>query len=163
MGFFVDKRKLTAAAGSMDQFLPVVRTIFGGDADDQAVEAITIYLYSQMAQQIFSKRFGMLVRRQLIYRLKFTTPTEVRTRLARIERHVTDFERAARAISPARTNQGNFENHIRSVVQSMLLEAGFRCDDAELVRETFQRFEEAVREIRRHLLGIKQQNYFVMR
>ena len=73
------------------------------------------------------------------------------------------FERAAREISPARTTQGNFENHIRSVVQSMLLEAGFRCDDAELVRETFQRFEEAVREIQRHLLGIKQQNYFVMR
>ena len=163
MGFFVDKRKLTAAAGSMDQFLPVVRTIFGGDADDRAVEAITIYLYSQMAQQIFTKRFGTLVRRQLVYRLKFNTPTEVRARLARIDRRVTDFERAGRAVSPARTTQGRFENHVKSVVQSMLLEAGFPCDDAELVRETFSRFEEAVREIRRHLLGIKQQNYFVMR
>ncbi len=163
MGFFIDKRKLTAAAGSTDQFLSVVRTIFGGDVDDQAVEAITIYVYSQLAQQIFGKRFATLLRRMLVCRPKFTTPTELTARLARIERRVAHFERAAREISPARTTQGKFENHIRSVVQSMLLEAGFRCDDAELVRETFQRFEEAVREIQRHLLGIKQQNYFVLR
>ena len=36
-------------------------------------------------------------------------------------------------------------------------------DDVDLIKETFTRFEEAVREIRRHLVGIKQQNFFVMK
>ncbi len=163
MGLFVDRRKLTAASRSMGQFLPVVRSIFRGDVSDQVVESAAVYLYTQLAQDIFSRRFANLLRRNLIRTPKFMPPGQLRARLGRITREVADFERADKATFGIRSPDKKFETYVRSVIQSLLLEAGLRSDDVDLIKETFTRFEEAIREIRRHLVGIKQQNFFVMK
>ena len=163
MGFLVDRRKLTAASRSMGQFLPVVRSIFRGDVSDQVVESAAVYLYTQLAQDIFSRRFANLLRRNLVRTPKFMSPGELRARLGRITRAVADFERAGKATIGIQSSDKKFETYVRSVIQSLLLEAGLRSDDVDLIKETFARFEEAMREIRRHLLGLKQQNFFVMK
>ncbi|MHC4447244.1 MAG: hypothetical protein ACYSXF_05625 [Planctomycetota bacterium] len=163
MGLFVDRRKLTAASRSMAQYLPVVRSIFRGDVSDQVVESAAVYLYTQLAQDIFSRRFASLLRKNLIRTPKFMSSGELRARLGRIDREVVDFERAGKATIGMQSPDKRFEAFVRSVIQSLLLEAGMRSDDVDLIKETFTRFEEAVREIRRHLVGIKQQNFFVMK
>ncbi len=147
----------------MGQFLPVVRSIFRGDVSDQVVESAAVYLYTQLAQDIFSRRFATLLRRNLIRTPKFMPPGQLRARLGRITREVADFERAGRATVGAQSPDKKFEAYVKSVIQSLLLEAGMRSDDVDLIKETFTRFEEAIREIRRHLVGIKQQNFFVMK
>ena len=163
MALFIDRRKLNAATRSMDQFLPVVRSIFQGKADDETVEAATVFLYAQLAQSVFGNRFANVLRRGLLNRSKFMRPTDLRARLRRFERDVAAFEQAAGAVALSRSPESKFENYVKSVVQALLHETGARSDDMDLLKETFTRFEEAVREIKRHLVGLKQQNFFVMR
>ncbi len=147
----------------MGQYLPVVRAIFRGDVSDQVVESAAVYLYVQIAQDVFSRRFSSLVRRNLVRTPKFMPSGELRARLGRIDREVTDFEKAGMAAIGTDSPDKKFETFVRSVIQSLLLEAGMRSDDVDLIKETFTRFEEAIREMRRHLLGLKQQNFFVMK
>ena len=42
---FIDELKLQATAGSLQQFMPAVRSIFPDEVDDVTLEAATVYLY----------------------------------------------------------------------------------------------------------------------
>jgi len=53
--------------------------------------------------------------------------------------------------------------HVTSVIRALLAEACPESDSREQVKAIFPRFEEAVRRIKNHLLGIKRQPRFVMK
>ncbi|MEM7227652.1 MAG: hypothetical protein AAF432_02450 [Planctomycetota bacterium] len=161
LGLLLDKRKVRAAARSMHQFCPIVRLLFPEDADSEVVEASTVFLYEQLAQTVFGKRFVQAMRAEWSGTFKFATATETAMRVARINRLAGDFTKIAQEEQGSRT-AGDFTDHVRGVIRSLLSEAGYRNDDPELIRETFPRFDHAVRRIKSHLTGIKEQNHFIM-
>lgn len=164
MGWFINERKVKAAANSMHQFCQVVRSIFPGDTDDGVIESATIFLYVRLSRDLFGRRFAECLSTRLRDRLKYATVSEVKTRIARIARQADDLERAAVSVSSPRCSpQEKCRNHVTSVIESLLLEAGFRSDDPQLLKETYPRFEDVVRGLKTHLLGIKEQNAVMMK
>jgi len=156
-----DKKKVRAAARSMHQFCPVVRLIFPDDPENEVVEATTVFLYEQLARRVFGKRFVQAMRAEWGGQFKFGTASEMAMRVARIARLAGDFEKIA--VQNGDQSSGcEFTEHVRGVIRSVLAEAGYRADDGELVRQVFPRFDQAVRRIKTHLNGIKQQNHFIM-
>ena len=53
--------------------------------------------------------------------------------------------------------------HVTSVMEAMLSDAGFEGNDPEVTRKAYGRFEAAIRDIRKHLIGIKEQNVFLLK
>ncbi len=162
MGFFVNDLKVKATAGSMHQFCQVVRSIFPGHADDRVIEAATVYLYAQVAEDLFGKRFTSRLKKQLGARIKYSTPSELAVRVAKIKRQARVRARAVAALSPVRSPEERVRLHVTSVIESLLFEAGFEASDPEVVRQCYARFEDVVRQLKKHLQGIKEQNYFLM-
>ncbi len=163
MGWFINERKVKAAANSMHQFCQVVRSIFPGHTDDGVIESATIFLYVSLSRDLFGRRFAECLSTRLRDRLKYATLSEVETRVARIARQADDLEQAADSVSSPRSSQEKCRNHVTSVIESLLLEAGFRSDDPQLLKETYPRFEDVVRGLKTHLLGIKEQNAVMMK
>ena len=161
MGLLVNDRKLKAAMRSMHQFCQDVREIFPGEVDDRVVESATVYLYVSLARDLFGPRFAARLLKKLRGLLKYATPAEVDGRVARIEKHSEALDR-----SLANRNQGADElcrTHVASVMEAMLSDAGFQGDDPVVTKRAFARFERAISDIRKHLLGIKEQNVFVLK
>ncbi len=163
MGLFVDERKVSAAAYSMHQFCQVVRTVFPGEPEDAAVESATLYLYMQIARDVFGKRFAMRLGSKLRDQLKYTTPAEAVERVGRIGRQAEALERTAGSMGAGRSFGAKCRTHVTSVIEALLSEAGFRSCDPELIKDTYGKFEEVVRTIKGHLVGIKRQNHFLMK
>ena len=53
--------------------------------------------------------------------------------------------------------------HVMSVIEAMMSDAGFQGRDPEITRRAYVRFEDAVKEIRDHLMGIRDQNHFLLK
>ena len=160
MTLFVDKLKVRAAASSMHQFCSVLRAVIPVDADECMVEAATVFLYDHIARELFGRRFAKRMRALLRDRYRCGTPIEVDARVWKINRYFEEFEAAE--LRGCHDDQQAFTAHVRSVIRAFLAEAGMTSDNPALVKEMFPRFENAVRTLKQHLIGIKQQSHFVM-
>ena len=163
MGLLVNERKLKAAALSMHQFCQEVRAIFPGDVDDRVVEAATVYLYVSLARDLFGHRFAGRLQKKLHGNLKYSTPAEVEGHLARICRHAEGLEKAAVAKGGEGTPEELCRAHTEAVIEAMLANAGIQDFDPVEAKKAYIKFEEAIRAIRKHQVGIKDQNYFLMK
>lgn len=160
----VDKLKLKAAASSMHQFCPFVRTLFPGHPTDDVIEASTVFLYMNLSREVFGKRFVEKLNEQLSEKYRYGPPIEIDLRVKRIENRLALMRRSSETNGD---NQGTlheqFTAHVRCVIRSMLAEAGPELDSPELVKLIFPRFEDTVRRMKDHLMGIKNQARFVMK
>jgi hypothetical protein len=163
MNWFVDKLKLNAAARSMHQFCPIVRAIYPEPPTNEAVEAATVYLYMGLAHEIFGKRFTAQLRESVRNHYKYAEPIEVDLRVMRMEQRVELLKRGLRSQKNGNSNFVEFTQHVHNVIRALLTEAGDGFDNPQVVKLIFPRFEEAVRRIKNHLLGIKHQSRYVMR
>ncbi len=163
MGLFINDRKLKAAASSMHQFCQEVRTIFPGQADDRVVEAATAYLYAQLAHDLFGARFARKLSRKLRANLKYSTLAELEGRMAGIGRQVAAMEQTVSSAATGKSPEEIVRLHVSCTIEAMLTSAGFSGNDPEVGRKVYPRFEEVIRNMRKHLLGIREQNYFLMK
>ena len=163
MGLLINERKVRAAAGSMHQFCQQVRAIFPGPADDRIVEAATVYLYLNLARDLFGHRFASRLLKKLARQLKYCSAREIEATITKIVKLSTAMEKAAADNGSNRSPEAIVRAHVVSVIEAMLTDAGFRGEDPELSSKAYEPFERAVMAIRKHLLGIKEQNYFLMR
>jgi hypothetical protein len=159
----VNDRKLKAAAFSMHQFCQEVRQIFPGDVDDRIVEAATVYLYMSLARDLFGQRFANKLQKRLRGNLKYSTPAEVEGHVARITKRSEAMERAEAEKAGDRSAEELCRAHTAAVIDAMLDDAGFQDTDTDASKKAYIKFEEAIRVIRKHLVGIKDQNYFLMK
>jgi len=163
MSFLINKLKLKAAVGSMHQFLPVVRSIYPRIPPDEATEAATVFLYAGLALEIFGRRFADRLRLHLRPRYKFAISTEIERRVLRIENRLEALKREADKYSAESSPHARSAAQVTSVIRALLAEACPESDEPEQVRAIYPRFEDAVRRIKKHLLGIKRQTRFVMK
>jgi hypothetical protein len=163
MGLLVNDRKLKAAAFSMHQFCQEVRCIFPGDVDDRVIEAATVYLYVSLARDLFGHRFAIRLQKRLRGSLKYSTPAEVEGHVARIARQSESLEKEAASQATERTPEEVCRAHTEAVIEAMLADAGFQDPAEEDATKAYIKFEAAIRVIRKHLVGIKEQNYFLMK
>jgi hypothetical protein len=147
----------------MHQFCPIVRAIYPDPPTNEAVEAATVYLYTGLAQEIFGKRFTARLRESIRDHYKYAAPVEVDLRVMRMDQRVELLRREARSHRNGNSNYVEFTQHVHNVIRAMLTEAGDGFDNPQVVKLIFPRFEEAVRRIKTHLLGIKHQSRYVMR
>ncbi|MHC4429263.1 MAG: hypothetical protein ACYS0D_11790 [Planctomycetota bacterium] len=162
MGLILNQHKLRAAAGSMHQFCQEVRDLFPGPADDSAIEAATYYVYLNMSRDVFGGRFTGRMGRMIRSKLKYATPPEIKQRVARINRRTEARDKALDKVNGPRNVEDRCRSHVTSVIKALLAEAGFHGDDPEVLRAAYTRFEDVVRDVKRHLTGIKDQNRFVI-
>jgi hypothetical protein len=161
MFLFVDPLKLKAAARSMPQFRPVVRTLFPGPVHDVVVEAATIYLYLTVCRQVFSRRFTTELSRFLVRNVRCGRPGEVAARVKRLAKEANSVEHSLGRFATSKDQE--FRDRIRGMILSLFAEGGYPDNDPELVRTAFEPFEQVVRRIKVHLSGIKEQNHFVLK
>jgi hypothetical protein len=160
----VDKLKLKAAASSMHQFCPFVRTLFPGHPTDDVIEASTVFLYRNLAREVFGRRFVEKLNEQLREKYRHGPPIEIDLRVQRIENRLELMRREASENGNGHgTLHDQFTAHVRCVIRSLLAESGQEFDNPELVKLIFPRFEDTVRRLKDHLLGIKNQARFVMK
>ena len=163
MGFLMIDRKVKAAAGSMHQFCQAVRGIFPGPVSDAVAECATIYVYLNLTRDLFGLRFANRVQRKLRRTLKYNTAKQVEDRIGAIVRRAAALEKAVAAKEGDKSPDDVVRAHVVSVIEAMLSDAGFRGEDPEVSKKAYEPFERTVKDIRRHLLGIKEQNYFLMK
>ncbi len=163
MGLLINDRKLKAAVNSMHQFCQEVRTVFPGEVDDRVVEAATAYLYLSLARDLFGPRFSSKLQKRLAARLKYSTPAEVEGHIARITKHSEALEKAMASASHDRSAEEIVRAHVTSVIEAMLGDAGFNGDDPEVLKKSYPCFETTIKEMRKHLIGIKEQNNYLMK
>ncbi|MHC4219604.1 MAG: hypothetical protein ACYSU7_14270 [Planctomycetota bacterium] len=164
MSMMVNERKLKAAALSMHQFCQQVRHIFPGDVSDRMVEASTVYLYVSLARDLFGQRFATRLQKRLRGKLKYATPAEVDGHLGRITKQSEAVEKTLAAQKQGEQNAEEIVRaHVEAVIDAMLDDAGFKISDPEVGKKAYVKFEEAIREIRKHLMGVKDQNHFLMK
>ena len=53
--------------------------------------------------------------------------------------------------------------HVLAVIEAMLCDAGFKSVGKEQAARAYIQFERAIKEMRSHLVGIKEQNHFLMK
>lgn len=162
MNWMVNQCKVKAAARSMHQFLPAVRSIFGQDVDAVALETATVFLYVRVAKEVFGRRFSDRLCGQLSALLRYISESEARVRISRLSTTAEAYLAFEQASHPDAPADEQFRFHVRSAIKSMFDEAGLRSDDDARVRDGFAAFEDAARRIKTHMLGIKRQNRFVM-
>ncbi len=163
MSFLINDRKLKAAAGSMHQFCQEVREIFPGDTDDRVVEASTSFLYVSLVRDLFGLRFATKLQRRLRTLLKYSTAAEVEGHIARITRHSEALEKAVKSFSGPRSAEEIVRTHVLAVIEALLSDAGFKDVSPDETAKSYAKFENAIKEMRKHLLGIKEQNHFLMK
>ena len=163
MGFLVNDKKVKAAATSMHQFCQTVREIFPGDVDDRVVEAATMYVYVSLTRDLFGQRFAHKLQKRLRAFLKYTTAAEADGHIARITKHSEALENALAAHSTDRSVEEIVRAHVTSVIEAILSDAGFNGEDHEIAKKAYERFEMAIQQMRKHLIGIKDQNVFLLR
>ncbi len=163
MGFLVNDRKLKAAIGSMHQFCHNVREIFPGDVDDRVVEASTAYLYMSLVHDLFGSRFASKLQKKLHSRLKYSNAAEVEGHIARIAKHSEGLEKGMDNALSDRSAEEIVRAHVRAVIEAMLCDAGFKGLETDQAAKAYVQFERAIKEMRSHLVGIKEQNHFVMK
>jgi len=163
MGFLVNDRKLKAAALSMHQFCQEVREIYPGDVDDRVVEASTTFLYVSLVRDLFGPRFANKLQRRLRTLLKYSTAAEVGGHIARITVYSEGIEKRVRSFSDERSAEDIVRTHVLAVIEAMLSDAGFKGVSSEEAAKSYVKFEHAIKEMRKHLLGIKDQNHFLMK
>ena len=134
-----------------------------GTRTDTVIEAATVFLYDHMARDIFGPRFAAQLRELIRPHFKFSSPEQMEERLSRIAHNVAEFRRFEDAWNLSRSPHADFTRHVRSAIRALLAEGGFAFDDPAVVKDTFPRFEDAARQVRSHLLGIKQQSHYVMK
>ncbi len=147
----------------MHQFCHEVREIFPGDVDDRVVEAATAFLYVSLVGDLFGHRFGTKLRKKLHSRLKYSTSAEVEGHIARITKHSGAVEKGLDKNAPERSPEDIVRAHVLAVIDAMLADAGFNNPDREQSAKAYTKFEHAIKEMRSHLLGIKDQNHFLMK
>ncbi len=162
MALIINQHKLKAASLSMHQFCHEVRELFPGSADDPAVETATYYVYVNMSRDVFGRRFSSRMSRIIRRNLKYATASEIKQRLARIGRRAQARDKALDKVNGPRGAEDRCRSHVTSVIKALLAEAGFHGDDPEVLRAAYTQFEDVVRDIKRHLTGIKEQNRFVL-
>ncbi len=163
MGFLINDRKLKAALGSMHQFCHNVREIFPGDVDDRVVEASTTYLYMSLVQDLFGCRFATKLQKKLHSRLKYSNAAEIEGHIARISKHSEGLEKVADNVSTDRSAEEIVRAHVLAVIEAMLSDAGFKDTSSEQAARAYIQFERAIKEMRSHLVAIKEQNNFLMK
>ncbi|MCH7546225.1 MAG: hypothetical protein IID30_07475 [Planctomycetes bacterium] len=151
MSLLVNKTKLNAAAYSMPQFCPIVRTIFPEPVDDTLAEASTFFLYLQVARDTMGKRFAVKLGEKLIESTR-ASREEIAECVSRLSKQVA-------TIPP----KAEFHEHVSQVITFLLAEAGCPTTDQEVLRTCFSRFQSAVSGIKQHLDGIKNQNVRVLK
>lgn len=151
MGLFINKLKLRAAAGSMQQFCCKVCDIFPEEVSSEVVEATTTFLYLQMANEILGRRFAARLAGCLIERV-VGSPEELKRRVIQLSTTVEN-----------RGRHEEFHVYITRLVGCLLKEAGCPSDDPEVLRDCFIQFQEAVSPMQEHFEGIKNQNTWVLR
>jgi hypothetical protein len=161
--FLDDRKKVRAAANSIHQLCPAVRTLFGAVVEDATLEVVTIFLYLRVAQDVFNRRFVERLDTALLEKLRFATAVEAQGRVARINELFEQLEQRPDPLLAPGVRLSGYEHRVRCVVRVLLAEAGFDAEDPDLVRATFVRLDDALGHIRIHLDGIKRQNSFVMR
>jgi hypothetical protein len=127
------------------------------------VEAATVYLYTSLARDLFGPRFSSRLQKRLQGNLKYSTPAEVEGHLARINRQSESLEKAAAAKAAERTAEELCRAHTEAVIEAMLANAGIQNYDPTEAKKAYMKFEEAIHVIRKHLVGIKDQNHFLMK
>ena len=163
MSFLVNDRKLKAAAASMHQFCHEVREIFPGEVDDRVIEAATSYLYVSLVGDLFGNRFAAKLQKKLHTKLKYSTSAEVEGHIARITKHSGAMEKGIDKNAPERSPEDIVRGHVLSVIDAMLADAVFNNPNREESAKAYTKFEHAIKEMRSHLLGIKDQNNFLMK
>jgi hypothetical protein len=163
MGILISKPKLNAAARSMHQFCAVVRSIFICPVADEVVEAATVFLYEHVAREVFGKRFAAEIRREARLHYRAGAPMAIETRVERLGRHTEVFRRRAENAASAGSAHDEYTRHVQTVICALLVEAGAPHDDPELIKGTFPKFEDAIRRLKAHLVGIKRQSRYIMR
>ena len=163
MGFLINDRKLKAALGSMHQFCHTVREIFPGDVDDRVVEASTAYLYMSLVNDLFGSRFATKLQRKLHSRLKYTNAAEIEGHIARISKHSEGLEKGVDHASAVRSAEEIVRAHVLAVIEAMLSDAGFKDTNREQSAKAYTQFERAIKEMRLHLVAIREQNNFLMK
>ena len=163
MGLLPDHRKLDAAASSLHQYYPAVRSIFPGPVAEQVIESIAVLLYLRAAREVFGRRFAERLSARLGRRLRHASEAEVSRRMDAITRRTIAFESEADELLAAGARESAFEHHVRCVLRALLVEAGFDPDDAEVVHDRYMPLMDAARRLAEHLRGIKRQNPFMMR
>ncbi len=163
MGLWINNKKLKATALSMHQYCSPVRMMFSQLPEDAVTEAITVYLYTGLAREVFGPRFSDKLRSLLRRLYKFGEPTDIDARVARLSRQSEDYQMAAGADNKSRSPEQIYIDHIQAMIKSFLAEAGQRYEDPLLIKEMFPRLDETIKRIREHLAGIQSQNRFLMR
>ncbi|MCH7798853.1 MAG: hypothetical protein IID28_10480 [Planctomycetes bacterium] len=163
MGFLINDRKLKAALGSLHQFCHAVREIFPGEVDDRVVEASTAYLYMSLVHDLFGSRFASKLQKKLHSRLKYSNAAEIEGHIARISKHSEGLEKGMDDASADRSAEEIVRAHVLAVIEAMLCDAGFKSVGKEQAARAYIQFERAIKEMRSHLVGIKEQNHFLMK
>lgn len=163
MALLINKRKLEAAANSMHQFCQEVRSIYPGPTEDAVIEAATLFLYLQMSRDLFGRRFTTGLNRQLQQRLKYASAPETKARITRIGKLADARERAMSVAAPNRDAEEKCRSYVTSVLRALLVESGCGDDDPELIRSTYATVEQVIRDMKKHLGGINEQNHFIFK
>lgn len=163
MTLFISQRKLKAAASSMHQFCPAVKAISPEAAPDDVVEVWTVYLYEHVAAEVFGRRFLKQLRGPLRRKARHNSPEEMDARVHKVQRLVENYQKASEDDAPPNSDSQRFTHYVQSVLRALLAEAGTREPDMMQLRRAYERFESAVRTLKMHLSGIKQQSPFIMR
>ena len=151
-----------AAAGSMHQFCQDVREIFPAEVENDIVEATTIVFYIGTAESLFGPRFAAKLRKTIGARLKYAMPTDMKILLRRIEER-SEFQHRLKLQALQTRNPDELVcAHVTSVIESILTEAGLQPKKDDVVA-AYTKVERLIREIKRHLEGIRDQNSFLMK
>jgi hypothetical protein len=156
-------RRLDAAATSMSQFYPKVRTLFRCAVDDATVEAITLFLYLGVGREVFGRRVADRLAERAHGHLKYQTPEEAMVRVTQIAALVGAFDQAPDPLLGEGAPETVYEHHVRSIIRSLLVSAGQSTDDPDLIRDTFAPLEQEMEGLRAHLRGIKRQHYVLFK
>lgn len=164
MALIVNRVKLSAAAGSMHQFCSTVRNIFPTPPSDEVVEAATVFLYLQVAREVFGGRFATRLRAALRPIYKFASAPIIDSCVVRIERELEDRHAMTARTASLHMPGDAFARSVANAIRSLIVSAGLAAEpDEETLRASYPRFEEAVRSVKRHLQGIHDQSGFILR
>ncbi len=162
MGILGAERRLHAAASSMHQFYPLVRSFFRVPVDDRLVESATLFLYARIGQEIFGARFLDRFQGHIEDRLKYASPADASEQMIRIAERANHFEQVPDRLLDEVQVTTPFEHRVRSYIRALLEESGQDPEDAESVRDGFVRLENVLNRLRVHLTGIKRQSAFLL-